>query len=197
MNLTTRSTNRQVRRPDLNRLAKAFAQAVSTHQYRKFSLQLNTTEEVLRRLGVGVATADELSRHGGWAQGWSDDANCLMVIPERDADLNVVGLSLRDEAGRPGGIGQRGLTVPVDISDSPDPVLVVDGIHDVAACLTLGLTAIGCPVKKRAIADLGRLVEGREAIVIGSSGPNAWRLQALAGLGLDVTPVSRRNADPG
>src|SRR5690606_20980511 len=71
---------------------------------------------------------------------------------------------------------RRGLTVPVDLRDRPDPVLVVEGASDVAACLAAGLAAVGRPSNMGGVEHLARLLAGRDVVVVGERDrrPGAW-----------------------
>jgi hypothetical protein len=92
--------------------------------------------ELADMLGV---TVDSLRRCGvGWA------AN-KWVIPECDGAGAVVGITYRTRQGRKfcerG--GSRGLVVPSQ--QWAPPLLIVEGMSDVAACLTIGVAAVGRP----------------------------------------------------
>ena len=173
--------------PDLNALALKCVKAATEDDHYRFAVELDTRVPVLRRLNIGAIEPEALLEAGGWYLGTIDNLS-LMVVPERDAALDVVGMVVRGDEGLPGGIGGRGLAFPLDLPISPDPILVVDGIHDLVACLGIGVAAVACPYKTLAIAYLGRLVKGRTAIVVGSSGCDERRLRNLSMLGI---PISR------
>jgi hypothetical protein len=61
----------------------------------------------------------------------------------------------------------RGLVVPTTLKDLPDPVLLVEGASDVAACLTLGLAAVGRPSNTGGAELVAELLDGREVLVVG------------------------------
>lgn len=64
--------------------------------------------------------------------------------------------------------GRRGLAVPDSLSDLPDPVLIVEGASDTAACLTLGLSAVG-RASNRSATHLAELLAGRKVLVVGEN----------------------------
>ena len=70
------------------------------------------------------------------------------TFPERDAGGNVIGHATRtiDGAKRCIKGSRRGLTIPDGFDcTSSDPVLIVEGQTDTAACITLGINVIGRP----------------------------------------------------
>ena len=111
-------------------------------------------------LGVSGAALDMLSI------GWSGRA---WTIPERDGSERIVGISTRapDGSKRCEAGSRRGLTVPSTLDDLPDPVLVVEGMSDVAACVMLGLAAVGRPSCDQGGAKLAELLSARDFIVVG------------------------------
>ena len=70
-----------------------------------------------------------------------------------------------DTKGRPKN-AKRGLIIPSNLHDLPDPVLIVEGASDVAACAAVGLAAVGRP-SNRSVEGLSELLKGREALVVG------------------------------
>lgn len=64
---------------------------------------------------------------------------------------------------------KRGLNIPCDFDQRTDPVFVVEGASDVAACVTLGLTAVGRPSNRSGVDQLTELLCGREIIVVGEN----------------------------
>lgn len=69
------------------------------------------------------------------------------IFPERDGNGRYIGVNRRLSRGRklcePGSL--RGLTYADDILTAPGPIYLVEGPTDVAACLAVGMTAIGRP----------------------------------------------------
>lgn len=55
------------------------------------------------------------------------------------------------------------------LAPSEDPVIVVEGMSDVAAAMSLGLVAVGRPSNLAGLDELAKLVRGRAAIVIGEN----------------------------
>ena len=94
--------------------------------------------ELADALGVSLESVEALK------VGWTGEA---WTIPERDADGMVVGITFRGSDGKKWGLtgGKRGLVYDDDFYQRVSPVLVVEGMSDVAACITMGLSAIGRP----------------------------------------------------
>jgi len=214
--------------------------------------ELNVAADSLRRLNVGFVPIIEFGKgkaanYSGW---WA--------IPERDADAEIVGLSLRSRGNGPRGKtlkptvpgSKRGLTYPVKdgwragtkaytpgahnwkriadvgavcpicgkedgclvsaenpsdpravvccrivegavrpqgvgylhrrkpdaafvggspLPDSIHPVVVVEGMSDTAAALSLGLVAVGRPSNLAGLGMLRELVRGRRVVVVGEN----------------------------
>lgn len=151
------------------------AEAINEAQLARLADKLGVRPESLRKLGVGRARADDLSRWSVGFGGGGDYPKAAYTFPERDADGRVVGLSCRALNGRKGTPkgAKRGLIVPDGFDDKPDPVLVVEGASDVAACLTMGVTAIGRPSNASGAKLLGERLKGREVIVVGENDPKS------------------------
>lgn len=121
-------------------------------------------------LSPGWVGADDLRNihagGAGWKENPPDDA---WAFAEHDGDGQIVGLSLRAKDGRKGAPAgsKRGLIVPRNIHQSPDPVLIVEGASDVAACCALGQAAVGRPSNRAGAADTAKLLEGRTLLVVG------------------------------
>ena len=132
--------------------------------------QLNVTPAALQSLGVGWASRSDLDR---WRAGFGDGQrpDGAFVFPERDGSGRIIGLSLRapdSRKGAPSG-GKRGLIVPSGLHSKADPVLVVEGASDVAACEALGLTAVGRPSNSGGGDMLAALLDGRDILVVGEN----------------------------
>jgi hypothetical protein len=104
------------------------------------------------------------------AAGWKDDPpDGAYVFAEYSGDGRLVGVTFRASDGRKGAPAgsSRGLIVPADLHQRPDPVLVVEGASDVAAACALGLTAVGRPSNRAGADDLAVMLDGRVVIVVG------------------------------
>lgn len=129
------------------------------------------------RLGPDWCDADDLRALRAGGDGWNDDRGSYPVgafaFAEYDGRGQLVGFSLRTEDGRKGAASskatgaKRGLVVPNNLNDLPDPVLCVEGASDVAACVALGLPAVGRPSNRAGAADLADLLDGRAVLVVG------------------------------
>lgn len=96
--------------------------------------------------------------------------------PERNAAGEVIGRALRYDDGRksfePG--GHRGLTLvwPLDAyagSSADDPLLIVEGMSDVAAGMDLGFATIGRPSTAGGSEHLRPLVKDRHVCIVGEN----------------------------
>ncbi len=119
-----------------------------------------------------AGNADLRAMHASGA-GWMDNYPAFAwATTEHRGDGRVVGVSLRAEDGRKGAPAgsagaKRGIVLPVDLHNLPDPVLIVEGASDVAACCALGLAAVGRPSNRAGAADLSDLLDGRDVLVVG------------------------------
>jgi len=117
---------------------------------------LGVPPEALRSLLVGHA------EHHGTA--W-------WTIPERNEHGMVVGIQRRYLDGRkqayPG--SRRGLVYDDQWAKREGPIFLVEGMSDVAACLAMGLTAIGRPSNTGGVDMLTRMLRqtDRRIIVVG------------------------------
>lgn len=100
--------------------------------------------------------------------GW-DGSN--WTFPERDGDGNVIGFQVQTTARSKFQVkgGKRGLIIPQGLDATAGPLLLVEGPSDVAACLTLGLSAIGRPSNKGGICHLADCNLPDEVIVVGEN----------------------------
>ena len=125
------------------------------------------------QLSPGWADADDLKTLRAGGEGWADDRPTgAWAFAEHRGDGRVVGAGLRTTDGRKGAPAsstgaRRGLVVPANLHDLPDPVLCVEGASDVAACAALGLTAVGRPSNRAGADDLADLLDGRDVLVVG------------------------------
>lgn len=103
--------------------------------------------------------------------GWDGGA---WTIPEWSGSGRIVGIQRRLARPRPDGPsklqlpgGRRGL-VYCETADMSSPVLIVEGMTDVAACLSMGVSAVGRPSNLGGVAFLVRLLgrcDGRLVVV--------------------------------
>lgn len=128
--------------------------AITDGQIQNLAEQLGVTVDSLRRLRVG----------------WSECDGCY-TFPEHDADGSMIGLNrrFRDGSKRYISGGKRGLSLPINTAGMADPILAGEGASDVAACLTLGLCAVGRPNNRGGVPLLAALLEGRDILVIGEN----------------------------
>lgn len=137
---------------DLEALTEQYKRAITTTQVDALAASLSVSADALRALDVGHDGRD-------------------YCLPERDAEGHVVGIVRRLASGKQLSIKghRRGLAIPRNLEDLPDPVLVVEGHSDVAACLTLKLTAVGRPSSLSGAEPLAKLLDQREVIVVGEN----------------------------
>src|SRR5262249_33957254 len=138
----------------------------------ELAVGLGVTTAALQSIAVGWATVDELrtmrASGAGWQENYPDGA---YTIPERDGGGRLIGLSLRAADGRKGFPrgAKRGLMGSASLRERPDPVLVVEGASDVAACEALGIAAVGRPSNSGGSMDLGKLLDSREVLLVGEN----------------------------
>ncbi len=127
------------------------------------------------KIGLGWCTAADLRAMRAGGADWQDDyPDAAWCFAEYDGDTRLIGLSLRASDGRKGAPSgtRRGLILPTDLFSLPDPVLIVEGASDVAACCALGLTSVGRPSNRSGAADLAILLQDRDLIVVGENDAN-------------------------
>lgn len=115
----------------------------------------------------------------GWCEKHEGKTVRAFTCPEKDASGRIVGFSLRYP--RPGTkkpmlkladrAKKTGLFWLGDLVKMPDPVLIVEGMSDVAACLWLGVAAVGRHSNTSGEKDLIALLRDRNVIVIGELDP--------------------------
>tara|TARA_R110002072_G_scaffold19443_4_gene72020 strand:- start:2170 stop:4725 length:2556 start_codon:yes stop_codon:yes gene_type:complete len=155
---------------DWTKEAEACRVAITESQVSNLADNLGVTASALKHIGVGWASSDALQRMRAGGSGWKGDYPAgAFTFPERNHVGEVIGLSLRAADGRKGAPrgAQRGLIIPENLHALPDPVLVVEGASDVAACLTLGLAAVGRPSNAGGAKHLVEAVRGRAVLVVG------------------------------
>lgn len=130
---------------------------------------LGLTVDAVRALTPGWADAEALQAMQASGAGWRDDyPDGAFVFPERDGARRIVGLSLRARDGRKGcpkGL-TRGLCVPEGFETNNSAVLVVEGASDVAACVALGINAIGRPSNTGGVEALAELLRDRRDVIV-------------------------------
>jgi hypothetical protein len=123
---------------------------------RDLAHQLGVSSEALVALGVG----------------WSPPLH-LWTFPEKDGTGRVIGLMRRWADGTKMRVkgSKSGLTYASDWDTGDGPILLAEGATDVAAAMTLGLSAIGRPSNRGGCAFLAELLESlpfeREIVVVG------------------------------
>ncbi len=88
--------------------------------------------------------------------GWCAAQSCW-TFPERTGEGKIIGLNrrFRDGTKKAFAGSRRGLTIPSGLQTLCDPVLVAEGASDVAASLTVDLTAVGRPNNQSGAKHLG------------------------------------------
>jgi hypothetical protein len=162
-------------RQNLNALAERFHEALRPQQLSELAAALGVTGASLESLGIGWASTDDLRLLKASGAGWQESPpEGAYTFPERDGGGRLIGFSLRAVDGRKGGpsgeIGaKRGLIVPADLHENRDVVLVVEGATDVAACVVLGLSAIGRPSNAGGAEPVANLAKNRPLLVVGEN----------------------------
>jgi ferredoxin len=147
--------------------AKTDAEYAAIWEPRCRARRINQNESIDRLatiLGVARESLDLLR------VGYDERERCWWM-PERNHEGRIVGVNRRFEDGsKLCGVGsRRGLTFSDDWRDWPGPCHLVEGASDVAACLTIGLCAVGRPSNLGGAEYLAQLLAGfdREIIVLG------------------------------
>ena len=178
-NSKSAKTSPETKSVNLDELANRFAASLTPRHRTDLTVALGVPESTLDALACGWCDVDDLRMMGAGGAGWSDDPPAgAYSFPERAGDGRLVGFSLRTLDGRKGSpsrsIGaSRGLVIPKELQDAPGPVIIVEGASDVAAALALGLVAVGRPSNVGGAADLARLLESRNIIVVGENDAKA------------------------
>lgn len=151
---TTSNGNGEHPAPDWQRLHEHFVAALTLDRLEELANMLAVTPEALQRCGCG----------------WCEEKQ-VWTFPERDARRAIVGIATRDRDGNksflPG--GHRGVVVPdgVELSDT---VCAIEGPSDLAAMLTMDVSAVARPSNcggADALAAL--LVDAADVLVIGEN----------------------------
>jgi len=152
--------------------AAAFSAALTDDRLQELARSLSVTADSLKAIDCGWAEESDLKRLGAWGTGWDKEYPVgAYAFPERSGDGSIIGLLLRAEDGRKGAPKGclRGLIIPVSLTSIPGPVLVVEGPSDVAACLSMGLAAVGRPNNCGGSDRLADLLRDRDVIVVGEN----------------------------
>jgi len=136
---------------DWAKLAREYKKSLTTVSLRTLARKLGVTRNSLRALGVG------------WRQ--EDDA---WTFPERDGRGNIIGILRRFADGRKQVIAgsRRGLYLPSRWRDREGPLLIPEGVTDVAALLSRGIRAIGRPACTGGITHLIEALEETDIDVV-------------------------------
>lgn len=151
-----------------------FTKALAPEKRQALASELGVADVALAAIDCGWSSKADLIRLGAWGQGWKQRPDGCYTFPEHDAAGIIVGFSLRAPNGDKGAFASqngahRGIVVPNGLERMPDPVLCVEGASDVAACLTMGIAAVGRPSNASGTECLAGLLEGRHAIVVGEN----------------------------
>lgn len=155
-----------------------FRAALLSERKTAIALQLGVSVAALDRIGIGRADGNDLKRLRAGGAGWRGAYPLLVSsFAECDATGAVVGFCFRADDGRKGSpsgkVGaRRGLIIPSTLPTRPDPVLLVEGPSDVAACETLGLASVGRPSNTSGARLIGQLLARRDVLVVGENDQN-------------------------
>lgn len=123
-------------------------------------------EQVAEQLGVTPGSLELLRVGVGWDQ---HDGREFSSWPSRDDTGICIGYVRRygDGAKKTNRGGSTGLFYTANWNRHPEPVLIVEGGSDVAACESKGLAAIGRPSNVYGAHWIRRMLRGKPAVVIG------------------------------
>lgn len=133
-------------------MQKHFRLKGHAHHVKRLAEQLKVSYESLQQIGVG----------------WSVEESCWTFI-ERNGNGKPCGFIRRFEGGKKLAMqgSKRGLTIPKGWKEQEGPVLICEGLTDVAAAITYGKRAIGRPGVNSGLDDLTILLRDvREEIVM-------------------------------
>jgi hypothetical protein len=155
---------------DWKKRAERLHAALSDNELAKLAEATGVPAFAWAILAPGWATESDLRELRAGGAGWNEQfPSGAWTFAEHSGEGQVVGMTLRAVDGRKGGPagGQRGLIVPANLHQLPDPVLLVEGASDVAACVALGLAAVGRPSNRSGAEDAANLLMGRRVLVVG------------------------------
>ncbi|PCH79625.1 MAG: hypothetical protein COB96_04295 [Planctomycetota bacterium] len=130
-------------------------------------------DDLAEHLGVSVASLRELGI------GWHTSPSAAWTVPERDATGSVIGIQRRlagSHKKRAVTGSRRGLVFgDWKVMGHDGPLLLVEGASDTAACITLGLAAIGRLSNVGGVEHLAELLKetDRQIIVVGENDQKA------------------------
>ncbi|MCA9311172.1 MAG: hypothetical protein KDA21_08200, partial [Phycisphaerales bacterium] len=132
--------------------ADRFTRRLGEERLNALTRDLGVTAAALRRIQVG----------------WNGKS---YTFPERDGAGAVIGIATRDMTGkkRTAKGSRRGLVIPLGFAELPDPVVVAEGPTDVAALLTMGITAVGRPSARAGCTALSEALKDRTVIFMGEN----------------------------
>ena len=163
---------------DLAAEDRKFRAALSTERKTAIAQQLGVSVAALDRIRIGRADENDLRRLRAGGGGWKEDYPPIVsTFPECDAAGAVIGICFRADDGRKGSpsgkVGaRRGLIIPSTLPTRPDPVMLVEGSSDVAACETLGLASVGRPSNASGGRLIAQLLGGRNVLIVGENDQN-------------------------
>ncbi len=174
-NSPTRDATKRVVDVDLAAENRKFRDAITPERKTTIAQQLGVSVAALESIGIGRAEENDLKRLRASGRGWRDA--CPPVVssfPEFDAAGAVVGFGFRADDGSKGSpsgnVGaKRGLVIPSTLLTRIDPVLVVEGPTDVAACETLGLASVGRPSSTSGGKHIAQLLSQRDVLIVGEN----------------------------
>lgn len=157
---------------------RKFRSALTIDRKAALAKELCVSVAALDAVGIGEAKQDDLRRLRASGAGWREDyPTAAFSFPECDATGAVIGFCFRPWNGRKGSpsgkVGsKRGLIIPSTLPTRPDPVLLVEGPTDVAACETLGIASVGRPSNVSGGKFIAQLLGRREVLVVGENDQN-------------------------
>ncbi|MCH7596860.1 MAG: toprim domain-containing protein [Planctomycetes bacterium] len=166
---------------DLSSEDRNFRAGLSDERKMRVASDLGVSVAALDCIGIGRAETKDLKRLRASGRGWKDAYPPIVSsFPERDATGAIgaiVGICFRVDDGRKGSpsgeVGaKRGLIIPSTLSTRPDPVLLVEGPTDVAACETLGLASVGRPSNASGGRFIAQLLARRKVLIVGENDQN-------------------------
>jgi len=157
---------------DLEKILLKLQSAFDDERAESLASSLGVTVGAVRALCPGWADKTALRKLKAGGYGWLDSPPTgAWVFAERDGHGRLIGLALRTEDGRKGFPrgANRGLIVPSGLAMLPDPILVVEGASDVAACIAFGLAAVGRPSNASGDEHLAEMLRGRSVLIGGEN----------------------------
>jgi hypothetical protein len=147
-------------------------------RHERFQGELSRERDLLYELAEQLRIPSEsLTKIG---VGWSKREKCW-TFPERDAAGNICGIERRYRTGKKMCMkgSRRGIYVPDNFLTLPDPVLLVEGPTDTAACIAIGCAVIGRPNDRAGVELIARRCADRaqHTIVMGEFDPNPERMR--------------------